>query len=98
MKHVAIRIHTEESDYSGLPTNKYDWEHTVYGGEQEIIPEDAPPPKGKFVILTHYVDANLMYYILTGRSVTGIIHLLNGTSIDAFSKKQATVEAATYGL
>ncbi|CAJ1953823.1 unnamed protein product [Cylindrotheca closterium] len=31
------------------------------------------------------------------RSVTGIIHMMNGTPIDFFSKKQSTVETATYG-
>jgi hypothetical protein len=35
--------------------------------------------------------------VLTGRSVTGILHLINGTPIDWYSKKQATVETATYG-
>ena len=29
--------------------------------------------------------------------MTGIIHFLNGTPIDFFSKKQSTVETATYG-
>ena len=38
-----------------------------------------------------------MHNILTGRSVTGILHLLNQTPIDWYSKKQATVETATYG-
>ena len=32
-----------------------------------------------------------------GRSVTGILHMINKTLIDWFSKKQATVETATYG-
>ena len=35
--------------------------------------------------------------MLTGRSVTGIIHMINGTPIDAYTKKQSTVETATYG-
>jgi hypothetical protein len=35
--------------------------------------------------------------MLTGRSVTGVLHLLNQCPIDWFSKKQATVETATYG-
>jgi hypothetical protein len=35
--------------------------------------------------------------MLTGRSVTGILHLANQTPLDWFSKKQATVETATYG-
>jgi hypothetical protein len=38
-----------------------------------------------------------MHDMVTGRSVTGIIHLLNQTPIDFYSKKQATVETATYG-
>jgi hypothetical protein len=49
------------------------------------------------VTLSHYVDANLMHDIATGRSVTGILHLLNKTPIDWYSKKQATVETARYG-
>ena len=35
--------------------------------------------------------------MMTGRSVTGVLHLINKTPIDWFSKKQATVETATYG-
>ena len=33
----------------------------------------------------------------TGRSVTGVLHMINKTPIDWYSKKQATVETATYG-
>jgi hypothetical protein len=45
----------------------------------------------------HYVDANLFHGLITGRSVTGILHLVNKTPIDwyVYSKKQATVETAT---
>ncbi len=35
--------------------------------------------------------------MLTGRSVTGILDLVNQTPIDWYSKKQATVETMTYG-
>ena len=34
----------------------------------------------------------------TGRSITGVLHFFNKTPIDWFSKKQATVETATFGL
>ena len=47
--------------------------------------------------LTTYVDANLLHCRATGRSASGIIHIINSTIIDWFSKKQATVESATYG-
>jgi hypothetical protein len=49
------------------------------------------------VILTHSVDANLYNNALIGRSVTGVLHFINGTPIDWYSKKQATVKSATYG-
>jgi hypothetical protein len=97
MKHAVIRFRTEEPDYSDLPTQEYDWEWSVYGDVTEAMPEDAPEPLGRFVTLTHYVDANLYHCMLTGRSVTGILHLLNQCPIDWYSKKQATVETATYG-
>jgi hypothetical protein len=35
--------------------------------------------------------------MLTGRSVTGILHLCNQTLVDWYSKRQATVETATFG-
>ena len=71
--------------------------HTVYEGAKEILPHDAPHPLGKPVYFTTYVDANLMHDILTGKSVTGIIHFINQTPFDWYAKKQSTVETATYG-
>jgi hypothetical protein len=38
-----------------------------------------------------------MHDMLSGKSVTGVLHFLNKTSIDWYSKKQATVETTTYG-
>ena len=43
------------------------------------------------------MDVNLFHDALSGRSVTGILHMMNATPIDWYSKKQATVETATYG-
>jgi hypothetical protein len=97
MKHGTIRIRTDEPDFSELPDFEYDWSKSVYGELQEQIPRDAPEPLGKFVTLSHYVDANLMHDMVTGRSVTGILHFVNKMPIDWYSKKQATVETATYG-
>ena len=53
-------------------------------------------PHGKPFVWSHYVDANLMHNMLTGRSATGIKNYVNGTSIDFFSKKPSTGERATY--
>ena len=97
MRNAAIRIRVEEPDYSDVPDFEYDWSQTIYGNVKEYKPSDAPKPLGKYVTLTHYVDANLMHDVINGRSVTGILHLMNKTPIDWYSKKQATVETATYG-
>jgi len=80
MRHASLRIRTGEPDYSDVVDPEYDWSKSVYGEVKELLPNDAPTPLGKFVTLTHYVDANLMHDIATGRSVTGILHLINKTA------------------
>jgi hypothetical protein len=97
MKDALIRVATEEPDMSEIPCVDYDWAHTVYGSPKEQIPTDLPSPKGNRVTLLHYFDANLYHDMLTGRSVTGVLHVMNKMAVDWHSKKQATVETATYG-
>ena len=97
MRHGMIRFRTEIPDYSAIPDDHYSWEKSIYGNVHEEIPADIPTPKGLPVVSTTYVDANLMHDILTGKSVTGILHLLNKTPIDSYTKRQPVVETATYG-
>jgi hypothetical protein len=97
MRHGVIRIRTEEPDYSDLEFKQYDWAYTCYGGAEEEIPSDAPKPLGKRIVTTSYVDANLYHDLISGKSVTGILHFFNKTPIDWFSKLQSTVETATFG-
>ena len=98
IKDTVLWVQTAEPDYSRILDHEYDWERSVYGDVSEIIPPDVPtPPLGKDITLTHYFDANLYYDMLAaGHSVTGILHLFNKMPIEWFSKKQATVETATY--
>ena len=97
MKNAVIRIRVEEPDYTALPEQIFDWKRSVYGDVSECLPEDAPIPLGKYVVTTSYVDDNLFYDIATGCSIIGILNLCNKIPIDWYSKKQATVETATYG-
>eukprot|EP00934_Nitzschia_sp_Nitz4_P003079 Nitzschia sp. Nitz4//scaffold505_size5549//4762//5427//NITZ4_009218-RA/size5549-processed-gene-0.1-mRNA-1//-1//CDS//3329553609//3069//frame0 len=97
MKNGAIRFRTQTPDLSGLHDPEYDWERSIYGNVTEMIPDDAPTPLGKPVRHIAYVDANLLHDLVTGRSVTGILHFLNQTPIDWYTKRQSTVETATYG-
>jgi hypothetical protein len=61
---------------------EHDWSRSVHGEISELIPQDAPDPLGKMVTLTHYVDANLMHDTISGRSVTGILNMINKTPLD----------------
>ena len=74
-----------------------DWTHSVYGNSPEESDPGDPKPLGKAVRITTFVDANLCHCKVTGKSATGILHVLNQTPIDWYSKKQNTVETATYG-
>jgi hypothetical protein len=94
---AAIRIRTNEPDFSSLPDQNFDWCYSVYGTVNELLPLDALKPLGKSVTTVTYTDANLYHDMLTGRSVTGILHFCNQTLVEWFSKRQATVETATFG-
>ena len=64
---------------------------------QEILPDDMPDPFGEAVTTTTTMDANLNHCLAIGKSLTGCLHFVNKTPVDWYSKKQATVETATYG-
>ena len=96
-KDYAIRLRTDQPDYSFLPDQDFDWTYSVYGNVQEMLPDDMADPLGKAVVTTTTVDANLNPCLATDKSLTGCLHFVNKTPVDWYSKKQATVETATYG-
>jgi hypothetical protein len=85
-RHEDIHKHTD-----------MDWTYSVYGKVKEEEPKNMPTPLGKPVRLTAFVDANLMHDMVTGRSLTGLLLFVNQTPVEWYSKKQATVETATFG-
>eukprot|EP00957_Ditylum_brightwellii_P053256 4038058-Ditylum_brightwellii.AAC.1 len=97
----AIRFRTGIPNYEAIYGEQpefHDWMYSIYGTPQEDVPEGMfPPPKGKLVRTSTFVDANLMHDLTTGRSCTGILHLINQTPFDWFTKRQSQVESATYG-
>ena len=96
-KQFAIRYRTKEPDYSHLPKQVYQWTRTVYGNVKEEIAKDIPKPLGKRVTPTTFQDAHPLHDIVTGKSVTAVLHFVNTTPTDWFLKRQATVETARYG-
>ena len=53
-------------------------------------------PLGKAVVTTTTMDANLNHCLATAKYSTGCLHSVNKTLVDWYSKKQTTLETATY--
>ena len=87
----TIRFRTEEPDLLSLKDQVYDWTRCVYSGACEQIPHDISKPLGKHGQTTHYVDANLHNDLATGKVVTAVLHFLNQTPIDSYSKRHHLV-------
>jgi hypothetical protein len=74
----AVHFHTNISDHESYHTpKKFDWSSSIYGNIQEYVPHDMPVTKGRFMHTTTYQDENLFHYLVTGRSMTGILHILS---------------------
>ena len=82
MRDAAIRIRTVEPDFSALSEEPNMWDQSIYEKVREEKPKDIPKPSGKFVITTHYEDANVFHDIMTGQPVTGILDLMNKNLFD----------------
>jgi hypothetical protein len=86
----------EMSAYSQFKLEQRAWSY-VYCPCVEEEPIDPPQPLGKCMIMTTFVDANLIYDMVMGRNVTGSTHLLNNTPIEWCCKKKNTVETTAFG-
>ena len=76
---ATIRISTEQPGLSSSPTAPHDWKESVYGNVKEIIPNDAPALLGKYVVTVRCHDETLCHNVMTRRSVTVAVHMLNKT-------------------
>jgi hypothetical protein len=81
-------------DHSQFP--RQDWSR-FYGKVEEPIPSNAPEPRGQPVVIRMEVDADHAGDRLTRRSRTGYVLYLNSSVINVYSKKQGSVEGATFG-
>lgn len=96
---ASIKFRTDVPNYDKFINEQpaeHDWTY-IYGKVKELVPDGLPEPKGKPVVQSYFIDANLGHDKVTGRSCSGIIELFNMTPIDSFCKLQNTVETATYG-
>jgi hypothetical protein len=68
----------------------------IYRDASEEMPAHMPPPRGRRVTTTAYVDASHAANKRTRRSHTGYIIFVNRSPIMWFSKRQNTVESSTF--
>jgi hypothetical protein len=85
-----------EPTFADAYFHECDWTE-YYPDASEPIPPNLPEPLGHAVTTTCYVDADHAGCNVTRRSQTGIILYVNKASIMWFSKRQNTVESATFG-
>ena len=74
----------------------YDW-FDFYREAKEAIPPNMPEPRGNMVNIFVFVDANFAGNQKNRHSQTGVLIFLNKAPILWYSKRQASVEASTFG-
>ena len=87
---------TEPSiDHAAFPAQS--WNHTVYTDAKEDIAPDHPQPRGVGFTIRAFVDADHAGNLVTRRSRTGFIILLNNAPVYWLSKKQSGIETSSFG-
>jgi hypothetical protein len=74
---------------------KTDWK-SIYGDVKEMIPSDAPIPRGKEGDVRLFVYSDHAGEQFTRRSRTGFVIYMNMAPIAWFSKRQPTVESSVF--
>ena len=94
-----IMIDPNYSDHALYPTPTFDTWKELYPDAKELLPNksEIPHEKGPPVRITVFKDADHVHDIVTRRSVTGILLLINNTPVKWISKRQKIVETSTYG-
>ena len=73
-----------------------DWKE-FYGETEEIVPKDAPDPLGPEMLIRAFVDADYAGDVVSRKSRSGFIVMLNMAPIYWLSKKQACIETSSFG-
>ena len=77
---------------------KKDWSSSEFGDKlTEVLPENAPAPRGFGFTVSAYVNADHASDTVTRRSRTGFLVYLNSALIYWNSKKQTAIESSSFG-
>jgi hypothetical protein len=58
---TAICLQVEETDFSELPDQEFNWFERVHGKVEELLPPDTTKPLEKATTTVNYIDANLQH-------------------------------------
>lgn len=94
--HCVVRAHLAYCDHSQYDAPDYSWTE-FYPDATEEMPDHMPKPLGRAARITCFVDADYAHDVVTRRSVTGTLLLVNNMPVAWVSKRQKTVETSTYG-
>jgi hypothetical protein len=94
-----VIIDTSYPDHSVYPVEDHLNLMEFYPDASEEIPKDLPPEKGPRLRISVYIDVDVdhAHDLVTRRSITEILVMINNTPIRWISKRQKTVETSTYG-
>ena len=94
-----ILIDPNYPKHSNYPTPECDNWKEFYPDAEEHMPDvsEIPDGKGPVVRMTVFKDADHAHDILTRRSVTGILLMINNTPVCWISKSQKTAETTMHG-
>ncbi len=95
-KRATIVFDESRVDWDENSFERHDWTE-FYRGAKELLPSNAPPPRGNPVQINCFVDADHAGNRVTRRSQTGILIFLNRSPIIWYSKPKNTVETSTFG-
>ena len=80
---------------------KQDWPYSIYSslGEEakELLPPNRPAPFGEGFTTRCFVDADHAGELVTRRSRTGYVVMLNNAPIYWHTQKMASIETSTFG-
>jgi hypothetical protein len=92
-----VIIDTSYPENSVYPVEDHSNQMEFYPNIGQEIPVDLPSEKGPRVRMAVYVDTDHAHDLVTTRSITGILVMMNNTPIEWIAKRQNTVETSTYG-
>ena len=95
-QHSESKMVFDPSKMDHPPMPNYDWA-AFYRNAKEMIPPNAPEPRGNSVQTTCFADSDHAGDLVSRKSRTGVLVYANRAPIIFHSKKQGSIETSSFG-